>query len=381
MKQAFLLLAVAIIFAACQNTQPETESSASAPSSYSITGFLDSLETPVMIYLEERGDSKLVAIDSVESTDGSFSFSGDISLAEIRYIKIGEERTRRSFFLEGSEVEIKGKANDLSKATVTGSASNDLYQSFKDGSTVFNDQYSELYEAYKEAEKAEDEAKMTEIDEKWEAVDQEKATYSKKFVNDNINSVLGPFIAYQELTMDPDMELLASISKGMNPEIAESKYGVQFIDRYNTLESVSIGKTAIDFSQAMPNGDSMALSDLKGQYVLIDFWASWCGPCRSENPNVVKLYDDYKDKGFEIMGVSFDTKQDRWEQAIADDGLTWHQVSDLGGWGNAAGKLYGVRSIPHTVLLDRDQKIIAKNLRGDELREKIASLLDEGSGS
>ena len=108
--------------------------------------------------------------------------------------------------------------------------------------------------------------------------------------------------------------------------------------------------------------------------VIVDFWASWCGPCRRENPNVVKLYNDFNDKGFEIIGVSFDEHRDRWIKAIHDDGLTWPHVSDLQGWKSAAGKLYAINSIPATVLLDREGNIVAKNLRGTALREKLEEL-------
>ena len=108
---------------------------------------------------------------------------------------------------------------------------------------------------------------------------------------------------------------------------------------------------------------------------MIDFWASWCGPCRQENPKVVALYNDYHEQGFEILGVSFDTDRAKWLDAIAADGLTWPQVSDLEGWQNAAGQVYGVRSIPHTVLLDPEGVIIAKNLRGEELREKLEEVM------
>jgi peroxiredoxin len=131
---------------------------------------------------------------------------------------------------------------------------------------------------------------------------------------------------------------------------------------------------AVDFALNDTTGNPIAISSFKGDYLLIDFWASWCGPCRRENPNVVALYNDFKDKGFEIIGVSFDDDGNKWINAIHQDGLIWPHVSDLKGWGSAAGKLYGINSIPATVLLDRDGIIIAKNLRGDALRKKLEEL-------
>lgn len=144
----------------------------------------------------------------------------------------------------------------------------------------------------------------------------------------------------------------------------------------DAAKSFAIGGTAPDFTQKTPDDKDLKLSDLRGKVVLVDFWASWCGPCRRENPNVVKLYNEYKDKGFEILGVSLDNNKDRWLQAIKQDGLTWQHVSDLKYWQNEVAQLYGVRSIPHTILLDKEGKILARNLRGASLEQKLAELFD-----
>ncbi|MBE2208313.1 MAG: TlpA family protein disulfide reductase [Saprospiraceae bacterium] len=140
------------------------------------------------------------------------------------------------------------------------------------------------------------------------------------------------------------------------------------------MRSFTIGAEAPDFAQATPEGKMLKLSELRGKVVLIDFWASWCGPCRRENPNVVKMYQQYKDKGFEILGVSLDRDRQRWLDAIQQDGLTWLHVSDLQQWSNAVAQMYGVSSIPHTVLLDAEGRILARNLRGEALEHKLAEI-------
>ena len=140
------------------------------------------------------------------------------------------------------------------------------------------------------------------------------------------------------------------------------------------MANVSTGQSAPEISLNTPDGDKLSLSDLKGKYVLVDFWASWCKPCRLENPNVVRAYNKYKDKGFEILGVSLDRNRDRWLQAIAADGLTWKHVSDLKYFQSKAAVDYGVSAIPFTVLVDKDGKIIAQNLRGANLDKKLEEL-------
>lgn len=145
----------------------------------------------------------------------------------------------------------------------------------------------------------------------------------------------------------------------------------------NRKKQLQVGGEAPDFSGKTPAGETLTLSDFRGKLVLLDFWASWCGPCRRENPNVVKMYNKYKDKGFDIIGISLDDNKDRWVGAIEQDGLDWHHISDLKKWQSEYAALYGVRSIPHTVLLDQEGKIIARGLRGAALESKVAEILGE----
>lgn len=148
-------------------------------------------------------------------------------------------------------------------------------------------------------------------------------------------------------------------------------------NKVKSMASFNIGGEAPDFAQNNPDGEPISLSSLRGKVVMIDFWASWCGPCRKENPHVKKLYAQYKDKGFDILAVSLDRQKSRWTAAIEADGLPWHHVSDLKGWKNEVALSYGVSSIPQTVLVDKDGKIIARNLRGPALDQKLAEIFAE----
>lgn len=156
------------------------------------------------------------------------------------------------------------------------------------------------------------------------------------------------------------------------PQIA-----AQLQAKVNIMTQFEEGRVAPDFTQKTPEGTDLSLSDLKGKYVLIDFWASWCGPCRRENPNVVRMYNAYKDKGFEILGVSLDRSKDNWLAAIEKDQLTWKHVSDLKHWSNAVARQYNVSSVPFTMLIDPEGRIVAKNLRGPSLEAKLKELLGD----
>ncbi len=201
---------------------------------------------------------------------------------------------------------------------------------------------------------------------KEELINQVKANPADKNSIRTIQKVGGYFPDYNELN---------TLFKGLDKKVRKSTEGKIFERYLDALKNTMVGKKAPSITQFDLNGDPYSLSDLKGMYVLIDFWASWCPPCREENPKLVKTYAEFKDKNFEILGVSFDKEFTAWEKAIKDDNLTWKHVSDLQGWNNSAGQSYGVKAIPQNLLVDPEGKVIARNLHGEELNAKLRELL------
>lgn len=214
---------------------------------------------------------------------------------------------------------------------------------------------------------------------------------SKAFVQEHKGSPI-VLAALSRMDMGQEIELFKGTRDALRTTMPKSEFYAGFRDQVDRVEQqlkaqeaqqaemerlsnlIPVGSEAPDFSQQSPDGRTIALSSLRGKVVLIDFWASWCKPCRMENPNVKKVYEKYHRKGFEILGVSLDRDMDAWKNAIQQDGLPWLHVSDLGFWNNAAAQQYGISSIPFTVLVDKDGKVIDKNLRGPALEAKLAEI-------
>ncbi len=364
MKQLlFGFLALALMLSSC-DTQP----------TFTLKGKIaGDAEAPLVIGVVQKDGYK--TIDTLTLVEGVVDYKFTLEQPVMVVVGLEGSRQRKSFFGENVAYTIDGDINRITEATVTGGELFAAYNAIEELQKANASKSEELRMAFQAASEAGDEEKQQEIIAEYEAGEKEVEEAQMVYVSENATSPVSAYLVYSIYRHKPLDEIKAAVAK-LDASLSTSPYYQSISERVAKLEKVAVGQMAPDFTMNDRDGNPVTLSSLKGNYVLIDFWASWCGPCRRENPNVVKLYNEFSEKGFDILGVSLDQKQDAWLKAIEDDQLTWNHVSDLKGWGNEAAQLYAVSGIPHTVLLDKDGKIIAKNLRGEELHNKIAELLN-----
>ncbi|MDO8897496.1 MAG: TlpA disulfide reductase family protein [Bacteroidales bacterium] len=326
------------------------------------------------VKVQRRVDDAWVTVDSALVEAGMVKLSGEIQGQEMLFLSLQDVRGNVPFFAEAAEITVKVDPNNLRSPEITGSAAHQRYLDFMNEFDKYDEILFQHYQAYRAADEDGDTTAKSVANSAYELAEKEKKQFLVNYIMQNNSDVVSHYILFRN-SYQFELDELESMVVNFDTE-KKSSYLDGLMDRVLVLKSVAVGMPFKDFEQGNQNDEPIKLSSKVGtKLLLVDFWASWCAPCRVENPNIVAVYNDYKDKGFDVYGVSFDTNKDKWLEAIAADKLTWTHVSDLKGWGNEAGKLYGVQSIPHSVLLDENGTIVAKNLREEALREKVAELL------
>ncbi len=363
MKKILYLVSLLTV-AACQPT----------PKGYVIEGTISNADGKTVVMSAFTADGA-PTFDTLKIENGSFSATGTLGNPVLVTISVAGSRERLSFFGENAKYKVVANADSISKGKVeTQSPVQKLFAAVQEELNVIQGQKDITIQEYNKARIAGDDALVNKYTQQYDSLDAVSGNIMTSFVEKNPQSPVSAMFVHNKFRFG-SLEEMKEWSAKLDTVLTSSPYVQAVKSRINILETVAVGKVAPDFAMADSLGNMVNLSSFKGKTVLVDFWASWCGPCRQENPNVVKLYNQYKDKNFTILGVSLDTDRAKWLKAIEDDKLTWNHVSDLQGWKNSAAGLYGVNSIPHTVLIDANGVIIGRNLRGDELAAKLAEVL------
>jgi thiol-disulfide isomerase/thioredoxin len=328
MKKNILILIIAglsFLIPACKNTGP----------ALSLKGTINVEEGT--IYLQSFRNKMFFTIDSTQIVNGQFSFTRQINREDLFGLTLDrhEEMFPWFVFLQEGEIAVNIDVNDRYNVQVDGSPAHDLYASYLANRQNFN------------------------ID---------------SFIENNTNSVVAAYILYRDYSTRLSNEELEINLARFDPSLDDVSYLVELRNVVETRRSITVEGTAADFSGVTPGGEEIRLSDFSGNYVLLRFWASWCGPCRRDNPALVQVSEKYRDNGFRVMAVSLDSKREPWLAAIEADNLDWHHVSDLKLWDSEPAKLYGVRHIPANFLIDPSGKIIARNVKGEELDKILGEL-------
>ena len=377
MKKITLLVASTLVLISCNNLKDNE---------FLITGTADGVKNGKKVFVETQTETGFIAKDTAVVENGKFELKGTSETIDLGFIRIEDQNISLPIILEEGKISVAIKTDTILNSKIGGTDNNDKFQSFNDASKVVVNKKMKFEKANLEritaAKKANDTVTVNQIMKEYGKFQEDLNKVSKNFIKNNPDAYLSVlllenFLMRQYLTAEEITSYFAKIDKSLlNTKSAKNIKKVLDAIKNDPAAKVEVGGKAPDFSAKNPEGKQISLKESMGKVTIIDFWASWCGPCRGENPNVVALYKEMHAKGLNIIGVSLDKDAAKWKEAIAKDGLVWPQISNLKFWDEPIAKQYNVESIPATFILDAKGVIVARDLRGDALKAKVTELLN-----
>jgi peroxiredoxin len=381
MKRLLLLLTVSAVLFSCNKA---------GVNEYIITGTVKGVADGKTVVLEKQDETgQLKPIDTVKIKDGKFTIKGSAKEPEIMLLQVEALQGKVPFVLENGDIEVIVDKDSIQKSKLSGTFNNDVFSKFNVDVVKFQKESQKKMMAFqnanmakmKAAQEAKDTITINKLMKEYQVIQKEGMDFYIKFAESNPKALISALIVDSMLN-DPSVDLARAkkIFASFSPELKKFKPGKSIQSKLDKIAkpvaaAAEVGTIAPDFSAPNPEGKSISLKESLGKVTIIDFWASWCNPCRAENPNVVALYNEFHSKGLNIISVSLDKDAKKWKEAIAKDKLTWNQVSNLKDFEDPIAVTYGINAIPSTYILDAKGTIVAKDLRGAELKAKIESLL------
>lgn len=382
MKKIVFLIALSLSILSCSKVKK---------GEFLISGEAKGLPNGKMIFLKTQNDVGLVLnVDSAKVQDGKFELKGKVKEPSMFALYIKDIQQPVPFIMESGEIVVKIDKDSIWKSKISGTDSNDSFQEFNDKSNAIQkrmvDYQNKNIQKLMEAQQKKDNITIESLKSGYVKIQKEMDDYMNIYPDENPNSYISLLLVERLFnSQDFKYEKVKKTFENLNEELRNTTKGKAISEKLKTIEKnmknpaavekLNSLKLAPDFSAKSPSGTTISLKESLGKVTIIDFWASWCGPCRKENPNVVALYNEFHSKGLNIIGVSLDDDATKWKDAIAKDKLTWNQVSNLKGFEDPIAIKYDIQQIPTTFVLDSKGNIVAKDLRGDELKAKVQELL------
>jgi len=356
-------------------------SCSSEPKGYTLKGAISGeTENGTKIFLKTTDTlNQLIDIDTAAVENGMFTFTGNQAEPKLHYIFMEANPGNAPVVIENGTIEMEFQKDSMNYAKLKGTEQNDMFMSFLEESRKLTERAISMQNDMRQAAQVNDTATVSALREEFVEFQEEAKSFNVEYVKNNPRAlisilILGNLMASKAIPFDE----VKSLFEGLSPEMKATEPGKKLQEQLDKMKSTEIGAVAPEFSAPTPDGDLLALSDVtsKSKLTLVDFWAAWCRPCRMENPNIVSVYEKYKDKGFNVLGVSLDNKAEDWKRAIEADGLLWNHISNLQRFQDPIARLYNINAIPAAFLLDENGVIVARDLRGPALEEKVAELLN-----